>query len=317
MNIKNIVIAGAGTMGYSMAQIFAKYHYNVIIYDLSEKALENAKERIHENVETMINEKEMSREQACDLIKHLSYTKEKLCFENCDIVIESIVENLNIKRNFYREISRIVKDETILATNTSGLSINAISEAVYKPERFIGMHWFNPSHLILLIEIIKGDQTSNEIAKIIYDLSLAINKKPVIVNQDVPGFVANRIQFAVLREALYLVEKGVVSKEGIDDIMKYGLGFRYACLGPLEVADFGGLDTFHHISEYLMKDLCDSHEVPQLLNECYRQGYLGVKTKKGFYDYSDNRDMKATQQRDEKLLKLFHAMYTSEKDSSL
>lgn len=317
MNIKNIVIAGAGTMGYSMAQIFAKNNYNVIIYDLSEKALENAKKRIHENMNTLVAEHELTQQELETCFQCLSYTADKECFEDCDIVIESIVEDLNIKRNFYREISRIVKDETILATNTSGLSINAISEVVYKPERFIGMHWFNPSHLILLIEIIKGDQTSNEIAKIIYDLSLAMNKKPVIINQDVPGFVANRIQFAVLREVLYLVEKGVVSKEGIDDIMKYGLGFRYACLGPLEIADFGGLDTFHHISEYLMKDLCDSHEVPPLLNECYRQGYLGLKTKKGFYDYSDNRDMKATQQRDEKLLKLFHAMYVLEKDSSL
>lgn len=309
MNIKNIVIAGAGTMGYSMAQIFAKYNYQVTIYDLSQKALENAKKRIYENIETLVNEKEITKEKANELINHLSYTKDKSCFENCDIVIESIIENLKIKQEFYKEISRIVKDNTILATNTSGLSINAIASSVYKPERFIGMHWFNPSHLILLIEIIKGDHTNDNTASTIYDLSLAIDKKPVIVHQDVPGFVANRIQFAVLREALDLVEKGVVSKEGIDDVMKYGLGFRYACLGPLEVADFGGLDTFYHISEYLMKDLCDSREIPVLLKECYEKDEYGVKAKKGFYDYSDGKDIKATEQRDEKLLKLYHALY--------
>jgi len=309
MKIQNIVIAGAGTMGYSMSQIFARYNYQVTIYDLSEKALENAKTRIDENVETLVSENEITQEKANELMNHLSYTTDKSCFENCDIVIESIIENLEIKQNFYKEISHIVKDDTILATNTSGLSINAIASSVYKPERFIGMHWFNPSHLILLIEIIKGDHTNDDIANTIYNLSLAIDKKPVIVHQDVPGFVANRIQFAVLREALDLVNKGVISKEGMDDVMKYGLGFRYACLGPLEVADFGGLDTFYHISEYLMKDLCDSKEVPELLKYCYKHGHFGVKSQKGFYDYSNDQDIKATEQRDEKLLKLFHALY--------
>lgn len=315
MDIKNIVIAGAGTMGYSMAQIFARYQYHVVVYDLSENALNIAKNHICENVATMIGEKEITENQASLLIKNLSYTTDKKCFENCDIVIESIIENLEVKQQFYQEISKIVKDDVILATNTSGLSINAIAKYIYKPDRFIGMHWFNPAHLILLIEIIKGNQTRNDVAQVVYDLALSIDKKAVIVHQDIPGFAANRIQFAVLREALDLVQNGVVSKEGIDDIVKYGLGFRYACLGPLEVADFGGLDTFHHISEYLMKDLCDSHDIPKLLDECYQQGRLGIKTKKGFYDYSNGKDLQATKRRDEKLLKLFHALYSSKKDS--
>ncbi len=309
MNIKNIVIAGAGTMGYSMAQIFAEYNYCVTLYDLKQDALENAKRHIHENIETLIEENELTREQAFFYIKNISYTTDKNCFKDCDIVIESIIENLEIKQKFYKEISHVVKPQTILATNTSGISINAIASSVHKPERFIGMHWFNPSHLILLIEIIKGNQTSNEVSQIIYDLSLSINKKPVIVNKDIPGFVANRIQFEVLREALDLIDKGVVSKEGIDDIMKYGLGFRYACLGPLEVADFGGLDTFFHISEYLMKDLCNSSDVPVLLRRCYEQGRFGVKNQKGFYDYSNGKNIVVTEQRDEMLLKLFHALY--------
>ena len=171
------------------------------------------------------------------------------------------------------------------------------------------MHWFNPPHLVPLIEIIKGYATTDEVAKDIYDLSLKIDKKPVIVNKDVPGFAANRLQFAVLREALDLVKKGVVSPEGIDDVMKYGLGFRYACLGPLEVSDFGGLDTFYHISEYLMKDLCDDKEPPELLKQHFEAGEYGVKSAKGFYDYSDGRDKIATGERDEKFLKVYHALY--------
>lgn len=307
--IKNIVIAGAGTMGYSMAQIFARYDYNVVMYDLNDKAIDNAKEKISINVNTLVSEKEISEDKAKTLLANLSYTTSKDCFKECDLVVESIIENLSIKQNFYSEISKIVKEDTILATNTSGLSINALASVVTKPERFIGMHWFNPSHLILLIEIIKGDHTSEKVAKAIYDLSLAIDKKPVIVNKDVLGFAANRIQFAILREALYLIENNVVSKEGIDDLMKYGLGFRYACLGPLEVVDFGGVDTFHHISEYLMADLCDSKDVPKLLDDTYQAGNYGIKTKKGFYDYSDGKDVIKMQERDEKLVKLFNSLY--------
>ena len=260
MEIKKIVIAGAGTMGYSMAQIFAQFHYQVVVYDLNNQALETAQRHIKENVDILIKEKEITKQQGQTLIGYLSYTTSKDCFKDCDLVVESIIENVDIKKAFYQEISQIVSSNCILATNTSGISINELASAINKPQRFIGMHWFNPSHLILLIEIIKGDQTSDEVAQVIYQLSLKIHKKPVIVQKDVLGFAANRLQFAVLREALDLVEKGVISKEGIDDVMKYGLGFRYACLGPLEVADFGGLDTFYHISSYLMKDLCDSHD---------------------------------------------------------
>lgn len=309
MNINKIVIAGAGTMGYSMAQIFAQFHYQVMIYDFSDKAIENAKKRISENIDILIDEKEITSQQGQEIMSYLSYTTSKDCFKDCDLVVENIIENVDIKKSFYKDISQIVSENCILATNTSGISINELASSVNKPERFIGMHWFNPCHLILLIEIIKGDNTRDDIAQTIYQLSLDIHKKPVIVQKDVLGFAANRIQFAVLREALFLVEQGVISKEGIDDVMKYGLGFRYACLGPLEVADLGGLDTFYHISDYLMQDLCDSHEIPRSLKEHFDKEEYGVKAIKGFYDYQDGNDLEVVQQRDEKLLKVFEALY--------
>lgn len=309
MDVHHIVIAGAGTMGYSMAQIFVQYNYQVTIYDLKEEALLHAQKQIKENIQTLVEQQEITLKKANDMIQSLTYTTDKTYFKDCDLVIESIIENKDIKQSFYQEISHLVKDETILATNTSGISINALASSVHLPERFIGMHWFNPSHLILLIEIIKGDHTSDEVAQTIYQLSLDIHKKPVIVHKDVLGFAANRIQFAVLREALSLVEQGVVSKEGIDDVMKYGLGFRYACLGPLEVADFGGLDTFYHISEYLMPDLCDSHDIPTLLQQHYQNGEYGVKTQVGFYDYHNGKDLTVTKQRDDHLLKIYNALY--------
>ena len=164
MEIKKIVIAGAGTMGYSMAQIFARYNYDVTIYDLKAEAIENAQKRIKENTQILVQDQELTVEQEKQLHQHLKYTTDKACFKNCDLVVESIIEKVEIKQSFYQEISRIVKEDTILATNTSGISINTLASAIYKPERFIGMHWFNPSHLILLIEIIKGDKTLDTVA---------------------------------------------------------------------------------------------------------------------------------------------------------
>ncbi len=264
MNINKIVIAGAGTMGSSMAQIYAKYFDNVTLYNHREESLKKAEVRIKENVDTLVKSGNMTEQEADKLLGSLSYTTSMDCFKDCDFVAENLTENVEIKDTFYRELSDVVSDNTIITTNTSGLSINRRAQSV---------------------------------------------KKPVIVNKDVPGFAANRLQFAVLREALDLVKKGVVSPEGIDDVMKYGLGFRYACLGPLEVSDFGGLDSFYHISEYLMKDLCDDKEPPELLKQHFEAGEYGVKSAKGFYDYSDGRDKIATGERDEKFLKVYHALY--------
>lgn len=306
MKLEKIRIAGAGTMGYSIAEIFSEYGYDVTLYDVKEDALLKAKEYIDININSLGQEREKMSE--------ISFTNRKDCFQDADLVIECIIENLQIKHTFYKEISEIVKDETILATNTSGLSINEIAKAVYLPERLIGMHWFNPSNLVRLIEIIKGDATKDEVVQSIHNLCLAIHKKPVIVQKDVPGFVGNRIQFAILREVLSLIEAGVVDAEGIDDVMKYGLGFRYACAGPLQIADFGGLDTFHHISEYLMQDLNAAGCVPPLLEQLYQEGNYGVKTGKGFFDYGDEKGKSAIEERNVKMLKVFNALYSEERE---
>ncbi len=292
MDIKKITIAGAGTMGHSMAEIFARKGYEVILWNHKPEKLALAKQQI-----------------AADVAEKITYSTDLDAFKNRDLIVENIAENLDVKLAFYKQISPLASEHSIIATNTSGLSINALGKGVVKPERFLGMHWFNPPTLIPLIEIIKNDATLPEIAQAIYDLALAIDKKPAIVNKDVPGFAANRIQLAVLREVLALVKDGVVSVEGADAVMKYGLGFRWACLGPLETVDFGGLDVFYHISEYLMQDLADGHGVPELLAEKFQAGAYGVKTGKGFYDYAGDKAAKATQARDEKLQKVYEALY--------
>ena len=304
IDIKKIVIAGAGLMGTSMAQIFGKHGYDVVIYDLVPEALETSKNLIKINQDEQVKMGEITVEESNKIKAAMSHTTDKAIFKSCDMVVESIVEKLEIKQKFWEEISRIVPEKAILATNTSGLSITAIAEGIYKPERFCGMHWFNPAHLIPLIEVIKGDKSSDEVCEIVYDISLEIGKEPIHVKKDALGFVGNRIQLAILREAIYIVEQGISSFEDVDKAMKYALGFRYACLGPFEVCDFGGLDTFYHIQTYLNQDLCDIKEPQKTLKNLYLNQEFGVKSKKGFYDYSGGKDEEAIRKRDELYMKV-------------
>jgi len=304
MSVKKIVIAGAGIMGSSMGQIFASKGYDVTIYDLFQKTLAPAKAHIEKALDSMIEKKEINEKTKKETLQRLSFTSDTDCFKDCDFMVECIIENMEKKREFYANISEIVPENALLATNTSGLSITKIAEKVKNPERFAGMHWFNPPHIIPLIEIIKGDRTSEETAKKIYEISEKIGKKPVTVNKDAPGFIANRIQLAILRECLHILENGIGSVEDIDKCMKYALGFRYACMGPFEVCDFGGLETFYHIAGYLWGDLSDAKQPDGLFKKMIEDKKYGIKTKKGFYDYSGDKAEKATARRDKLFLTL-------------
>ena len=190
-----------------------------------------------------------------------------------------------------------------------GLSITALGGAFSSPERFCGMHWINPANLIPLVEVISGDRTAPETAQTVYAFAENLEKKPISI-KDVPGFALNRLQFAVLREALHMVETGVASMEDVDRAMKYGLGLRYACVGPFETADLGGLDIFCGISEYLFADLADDREPQALLREKNASGKLGVKSGEGFYDYSGGRGAKAVEERNRKLTALCGILFS-------
>ena len=281
--MKRIGICGTGTMGATMAQIFAEQGYETLLWGRTESSLERGRHIL------TIGESQ-----------YLKLTTQLEDLSDCDIIIESIAEHLETKQDFFEKLSHMVRPDTILATNTSGLSMNRICERVQGRERFLGMHWFNPSNMIPLIEIICNDKTDPKYAQDVYELAKAIGKRPVICRKDVPGFIANRIQFAILRECMSIVENDVASVEDVDAVMKYGLGFRYAAYGPFEVADFGGLDTFYHISEYLNADLCDSKKPMKLIEDLYEAGHYGVKTGQGFYDYSGDQASEAVRIRNQK-----------------
>ena len=168
----------------------------------------------------------------------------------------------------------------------------------------------NPAHLIPCIEIIRGAETDDATTEAVVALAHAVGKKTAVCKRDVPGFILNRIQLAILRECISLVEDGIADVDAVDACMKYGLGFRYAAFGPFEVVDFGGIDTFHHIASYLNRELCNATDVQKMLDDHYQAGEYGVKSGRGFYDYSDGKDAEALKERDEKFLKIYKALYS-------
>lgn len=306
---KTVIIAGPGVMGASIAQIFAKYQYQVTLYGRRNTSLEKGKSLIAINQKASVKNGESTPEESSALLSRISYTTEKACFQQALFVIESITENIEEKRRFFQEISTIVPSNTILTTNTSGLSITEIAKAVTYPERFCGMHWVNPPHLVPLVEVIQGEKTSEQTAAFVYQAALSVHKKPIRVKKEGPGFLLNRFQFAILREAMHIVENGYAGKEEIDAVFKYGLGMRYACLGPFEIADLGGLDTFYNIASYLFPDLCNNQEVSPMLMQLISKGHYGVKSGSGFYDYGGGKDKEAIANRDTAFMKLFHCLY--------
>lgn len=293
MEIQNIVIEGGGTMGASMAQIFAVQGFSVTLHGRRPETLERARAQLDEAVQQKIR-----------------FSTEDEVFADCHLLVESIAEQLEVKQAYFAKVSRLVRPDTILATNTSGLSITEIAQAVERPERFAGFHWFNPPHIIPLIEVISGAETHPDTMERLYELARTIGKQPIRVQRDVPGFIANRIQLAILRECVHMVEQGIGTVEDIDRAMKYGLGFRYACLGPFEVVDHGGVDIFRNIASYLYADLSDARSPEGLLTQLAEQGHFGVKTGQGFYHYDGELGPQAVARRNRMYEKLAAAHIT-------
>ena len=305
---KKIVIAGAGVMGASLAQVYALAGYTVVLYDVIEAGIEKGKHLVDLNQETLVNEGIITKEQSEDVYRKISYTMGKDDFKDCDLVLECIIERMDIKQSFWKEVSEMAREDILLATNTSGLSVTEMAKAVKNPERFMGQHWLNPPHLLPLCEIIKGEETSEENIAKMRQLVTELGKSPVVV-KDIQGFLINRIQFAVLREALYIVESGAATFEDIDTVLKAGMGLRYSVLGPFGVADHGGLDTFDHINSYLNAELCDAKEGNAMLHRMVEEGKLGVKSGAGFYDYSGDKADAAIKARDKAYIELAKVLY--------
>ena len=299
--IKKVGIVGAGTMGAGVAEIFAEFGYTVILYNRSKAGMQRAVARLRSNVD--VNPIPLETEAAVTGGK-IYTTHDLAALAQVDLISESIAENLEVKQDIFRKLDEICDAQTLFTTNTSGLSISQIATAVSHPKRFAGVHFFNPPEIVPAVEVIKGTETSNVTCEVLMDLLKLMKKQPILVQKDVPGFVASRLQFAVVREALHLVEEGIASHADIDAVMKHGLGLRWALLGPLEIADLGGLDIFNTVGSYVAKSLSNATDSPQVLQDLVASGKLGAKTGSGFYDYPPGKASALIAERDEKLLEI-------------
>lgn len=313
MKNRKAVIAGAGTMGPSIAQVYALGGWDTVLYNRSESGLERAGRLMELNRKSLAAEGIINAGQVREMEGRMLMTTDKGQFADAAVVVECIAENMEAKQDFWREISRLAPEEALLATNTSGLKISEIARAVYLPRRFMGQHWLNPPHLLPLCELVAGEQTGEDTVQAMKQLVLDLGKRPVVV-KDINGFIVNRLQFALLREALYIVETGAAGYEDVDEALKGGLGLRYAALGAFAVADLGGLDIFKNISDYLNADLCSAGSTGRLLGELVERGRLGVKTGGGFYGYPGDRAEKAIEERDRLYIRLAKTLYFGERD---
>ena len=285
--MNTIAVIGAGTMGNGIAHTFAQSGFNVKLIDVSEKSIERGMATIAANLDRMVAKGSISEEDRFKTIGNIiTYTDLKDGVTGADLVVEAATENVELKLNIFRQLNDACSHNTILATNTSSISITQIGAVVAHPERVIGMHFMNPVPIMKLVEIIRGYNTSDEVTKTIMDLSVKLGKTPVEVN-DYPGFVANRILMPMINESIETLYNGVAGVYEIDTVMKLGMAHP---MGPLQLADFIGLDVCLAILNVMYDGFKNPKYAPcPLLVNMVRAGKLGVKSGEGFYDYSESR----------------------------
>lgn len=291
--LNRATVIGTGTMGPGMGAVLARAGLQVTLFDVNPEALERAQGMVG-MVEGVLERLEVPVREGGGV----SYeTDRAAALDGADIVAEAIPEQLELKRQVFGEIEDEISAETIIASNTSGIPVTKLAEGLQRPERVIGWHWSNPPHLIPMNEVIPGEQTAPEVTAATQELTRRIGYHPVTLKKEVPGFVENRVLYAIMRECLALLDEGVMDEEGIDLCVKWGIGYKLAVVPPIHLLDMAGLDIYTSVASYLNQSLSDEKGVSKTATDLKEQGRLGIKTGGGFFDYTPEQIKELQQQR--------------------
>ena len=287
MEIKNITVLGSGIMGHGIAQVSAMAGYNVVLRDIERQFLDKAMEKIKWSLDKLVSKEKISENERGEIFSRIKPIVDlKDAVHDCDLVIEAVPEIMELKKKVYAELDKVVNDQVVFASNTSTLPITEIANTISRPKKFIGIHFFNPPQLMKLVEVIPGQETSDDVTNLTINFVKSVNKIPVTCRKDVPGFIVNRLFIPLVHEACYVMERQKIQQTEIDSAVKFRLGFP---MGIFELADFTGLDVIHkatvemHVRD---KKVISPHpKIEQLFNE----KKLGQKSGEGFYKYSDDK----------------------------
>ena len=298
--IRNIAIIGMGTMGPGMAARLARGGLQVVAYDVAPAAIERARSMLSV-AETVLDALGIAPPSAG--VGTVRFTDDiGDAISGADLVIENVPENISVKADVYRTVDGLIGPDTIVASDTSGIPITKLQAHISHPERMVGMHWSNPPHIIPMIEVIAGEKTAPQTVATIRDLIRSIGLLPVVVKKDVPGFVENRVLYALLREAVDLVERGVIDPEDLDTCVSWGIGYKIAVIGPMALLDMAGLDIYKSVSSFLNADLSNRGDVAPMVLEKTNASKFGIKSGEGMFSYTPEQTKALQGERARKLV---------------
>jgi len=301
--VRSAVVIGVGTMGPGIAQCFAQAGITVRLYARTREGCDKGLADIRRNLEVFAEHSLLLPEEVSTVLGRITSTTDltKACVET-DFVVEAAPESLDVKKSLFRQLDKLCPPNAILASNTSGLSISTMAEATERPEKVVGAHFWNPPHLLPLVEVVRGLKTSPETLDLVNAVMILLGKRPVTVHKEVPGFVGTRLHQALIREAFHIAEQGIASLEDIDTVVKCSFGRRLAATGPFETCDLGGLDVFLAAAG-VWSDLSNKAEQPGLMVKKVANGDLGAKTGKGLYEWNQESLGKIINQRERELIR--------------
>jgi len=313
-DIKNISVIGAGIMGHGIGLTYALGGYKVVLNDIRDEILSNAMKHIRNDLKTFAESGLIPQDMIEKTLSRLTTTTDlETAVKEADFVTETVAEDVEVKRQIFSNLGVFCPGHTILASNTSSLVLRDFTSQCQRRDKILITHWFNPPHIVPVVEVVRSEETSNETMELVYALLKGVKKVPVKIFKEIPGFMVNRIQTGMLREVWSLWEQGIASPEDIDLAVKGSFGLRLAAIGPLETCDLGGLDLWYGIADRLFKVISDAHQPPEALKIMVESGELGLKTGKGFFDYKIDYfargEDKRVKDRDKKFIQLLKLLY--------